>query len=99
MNQDGSHWTHTETVAAAATAIVKMPISAACTLTAACGAGGGATVEFTCSPLAAIDADTAVWRTILTLTLGATGDVSRDRGVRAFRLSATTAPCRFDFCV
>lgn len=96
MNYDGSHWTHSETVAAGGTSILKLAVSRPVVVTASPQSTGTATVEFTAAPIEDIDAGIATWRPLLTLAAGTAGDAAKDYGVRALRFKAMTAACRFE---
>lgn len=91
----GRYWEGRVAVAAGQAVVLDLPAAARVSVGANPGASGTATVEYTVSGKALVDADTATWLSLIAATSTA-AEANRSVPTRALRLTATTTAASFD---
>lgn len=94
---DGHRWRVAGTVAADASEVIELPGGrSVCSIAVIPEAGGSALVEYSISPLADVGADNATWFQWPAGTVTAAAEDARLAPTTAFRITATSQPCRVE---
>lgn len=95
-DHDGERWALSGEVAAGASEIVELPRVGPSSVAVAPQGTGSADVEYTVAPLADVRDGSATWLAWPAGNVSAATEDGRETPTTAYRISATTEPCRVE---